>query len=73
MAGSRAVRRFALAMVLGLGALLVPQGAQAQSTAYGGAAHTDLVHANALNLPGTIQLAEAAVAKNCCRFRSIRC
>jgi uncharacterized repeat protein (TIGR01451 family) len=50
-------------MTVGLAALLVPHGAGVQAaTPYSGSANTDLVHANVLNIPDTVQLAEASVA-----------
>ena len=53
---------FAIAFVLAIAGLWAPQGVEAETGTYGGAANTDLVHVQALNIPDTIQLAEAAVA-----------
>jgi len=56
------LRSLAASLGLGLVALWVPHGVQAQVNEYSGSAEGDLVHVQALNIPETFQLAEAAVA-----------
>lgn len=67
---TRGMRALALWMTVGLGMLFVPLGARAQGTDYSGSANTDLVHANVLNIPDTIQLAEASVAPSVAEMSS---
>lgn len=58
-----ALRVFALALVAALAGLWVPvQNAQAATGTFSGKAYSDIVHVQAVNIPGALQVAEAAVA-----------
>ena len=61
--GRTGLRAFALALVLGLAGIWVPQ--QSALAAYGpfsGSASSDIVHVQALNIPDALELAEVAIA-----------
>jgi uncharacterized repeat protein (TIGR01451 family) len=68
---ARASRVFAAMLVVGLGCLWAPRMAAAQAPGpYSGSADSDLVHAQALNIPEQVQLAEASVAPSVAEMSS---
>jgi hypothetical protein len=67
--GRGMLRSLAVVMAAGVAMLWAPMGG-AQTSAYSGSANTDLVHVQALNIPGTFQLAEAAVAPSLAEMNS---
>ncbi len=69
--GRFGVRAFALALALGLAGLWIPQqNASAAASDYSGSAYSDIVHVQALNLPDTLELAEAAIAPSTAEMSS---
>src|SRR5262245_47437851 len=69
--GRFAARVSALALALGLAGLWIPQQhAAAAAGDYSGSAYSDIVHVTALNIPDTLELADAAIAPSTAEMNS---